>query len=234
MGDSTASVNEVASPTPVSCSTDQSDPIRVVIVDDHALVREGTLQLLEQVATLKVVGEAGTGEEGLSLIKHTRPDVALVDLNLPGMSGLDLTRAVSAHCPQVRVLIVSAFDDYAYVSEALEIGVGGYLLKTASSRELVDAICAVADGVFVLDKAISVRLARWWRHGPADADALTPRELDVLRLLTRGLSNKKIATELGLGLRTIEGHVSNVLTKLGVTSRTAAVLYALNNHLVTS
>ena len=214
---------------------DGAATITVVIVDDHALVREGTVQLLEQDPGIQVVGQAGTGEAGLGLLQQLRPDVALVDVNLPGMSGLDLARATTARYPEVRLLIVSAYDDYAYVTEALEIGVGGYLLKTASAKELVDAVHAAADGILVLDKAVSGRLARRWRTGPAgptDPEALTPREADVLSLLTRGLSNKHIASELGLGLRTVEGHMSNVLAKLGVASRTEAVLYALGHHLV--
>ncbi|MDA8282944.1 MAG: response regulator transcription factor [Actinomycetota bacterium] len=209
--------------------------VRVVVVDDHALVREGTLQLLDQELDFEVVGQAGSAEEGLDVLGRTRPDVVIVDVSLPGASGLDLAETAVARYPEVRVLVVSAYADYAYVTRALELGVGGYLLKTASARELVDAVHAVADGVFVLDKALSGRLARRWHDGsavPSGARALTSRETDVLRLLTRGLSNKQIAVELSLGLRTVEGHVSNVLVKLGVGSRTEAAFYALSHHLV--
>jgi DNA-binding NarL/FixJ family response regulator len=209
-----------------------TSPVRVVIVDDHALVREGTVQLLKQTPDLEVVGQAGSGEEALSVLELLRPDVALVDVNLPGMSGLDLTRLVAVSLPTMRVLILSAYDDYAYVAEALEIGVGGYLLKTASARELVDAVRAVADGVFVLDRAVSGRLTRRLRKDSANVGALTRRETDVLELLARGRSNKQIASQLGLGLRTVEGHVSSVLGKLGVQSRTEAVAYALTSRLV--
>lgn len=215
----------------------RSVPIRVVIVDDHALVREGTVQLLEQEADIQVIGHAGTGEEGLVLLERLQPDVALVDINLPGMSGLELAGEVATRRLGVRVLVVSAYDDYGYVTEALGVGVGGYLLKTASAKELVDALRAVAGGAFVLDGAVSSRLARRWRSDPAiprGAGALTPREFDVLDLLARGRSNKEIAAELSLGLRTIEGHVSNVLAKLGAASRTEAVAYALRHHLLPS
>jgi len=214
--------------------TDQlaTSPVRVVIVDDHALVREGTVQLLKQTPDLEVVGQAGSGEEALGVLELLRPDVALVDVNLPGMSGLDLTRLVAVSLPMTRVLILSAYDDYAYVAEALEIGVGGYLLKTASARELVDAVRSVADGVFVLDRAVSSRLTRRLQKDSAKVGALTPRETDVLELLARGRSNKQIASHLGLGLRTVEGHVSSVLAKLGVQSRTEAVAYALTSRLV--
>lgn len=222
-----------APPAPAAPPRETSSraPVRVVIVDDHQLVREGTRQLLDQADDLEAIGEAGSGEEGFRLCERLRPDVALVDVNLPGMSGLELARLLAARLPEVRVLVVSAYDDYAYVAEALEIGVSGYLLKTASARELLDAVRAVADGILVLDRAVSPRLAR--RAAPsAGTEKLSPRELDVLRLLARGRSNKQIAAQLGLGLRTVESHVSRLLAKLGVASRTEAVAYALGHRLV--
>jgi DNA-binding NarL/FixJ family response regulator len=209
-------------------------PIRVVIVDDHALVREGTRQILELVDDIHVVGVAGSGEEGLRLLQTLCADVALVDINLPAMNGLDVAREIAASLPDTRVLILSAFDEHAYVTEALEIGVGGYLLKTTSGKELIDAVRAVSDGIFVLDQAISQRLIRRRRRGPDTVSSLTRRETDVLQLLARGRSNKQIAAALDLGLRTVESHVSNLLGKLGVTSRTEAVTYALNHRLVTT
>lgn len=207
-------------------------PVRVLLVDDHALVREGTLQLLDQEPDIEVVGQSGTAEEALGLIEQVGPDLALVDINLPGASGLDLAREAAGRFPAVRILVVSAYDDYAYVTEAIDIGVGGYLLKTASAKELLDAVRAVATGVFVLDQAVSGRLSRRWRAGPPGRTALTPRETDVLGLLAKGWPNKQIATELCLGLRTVESHVSNIFVKLGVASRTEAVLVALDHHLV--
>lgn len=213
--------------------------IRVVIVDDHALMREGTTQLLERVPDLEVAGQSGSAEEALEVIARELPDVALVDVSLPGMSGLDLARLVRAEHPEVAVLMLTAFGDYAYVSAALDAGVAGYLLKSACAKELIDAVRAVADGVFVLDRAISSRLAQRWREAPvasanhAGNGILTTREAEVLDLVARGLANKDIATRLGLGVRTIEGHVSSVLAKLGVASRTEAVRHALDNHLIT-
>ena len=147
----------------------------------------------------------------------SRSSMALVDVSLPGASGLELARAAAARYPEVRIPMMSAYDDYAYVTEALEAGVGGYLLKTASARELVDAVRAVADGVFVLGKALSGHLVRQWQNGPAElqqgARALTPRETDVVALLARCLSNRQMATELGISLRTVEGHVPAMLAK---------------------
>ncbi len=204
--------------------------VRIVIVEDHALVREGTAQLLESTPDLQVVGQCGTAEEGAELVERLAPDVALVDVSLPGASGLELASELARHHPSTRVLVVSAYDDHAYVAEALEIGVGGYLLKTASGRELVDAVRLVAGGVFVLDGAVSSRLGRMRRGtapGHFDPRALTPREAEVLTLVTQGRSNKQIAAELSLGLRTVESHVSSLLAKLGATSRTEAVAHAL-------
>ena len=207
-------------------------PVQVFIVDDHALVREGTIQLLQHAPDLNVAGQAGSGEEALVVLETLSPDVALVDVNLPGMSGLELARLMLASHPDLRILIVSAYDEYAFVAEAIEIGVGGYLLKTASAKELVDAVRAVAEGVFVLDREVSMRLARRSRKDTTAPKLLTPRESDVLDLLALGRSNKQIANEMGLGIRTVEGHVSSVLAKLGVQSRTEAVAFALGNRLV--
>lgn len=208
-----------------------------MIVDDHALVREGTVQLLESEPDLDVVGQAATAEEGIELIGRLAPDVALVDVNLPGASGLELARQVVNDDSTTHVVVVSAYDDHAYVTEALDIGVDGYLLKTASAQELIDAVRLVANGAFVLDGALSTRLRRRRQNDPADhtsREALTPREADVLELLAQGRSNKEIAAELALGLRTVETHVSGVLGKLGAASRTQAVAFALQHSLVTS
>ncbi len=210
------------------------DPIRVLIVDDHALVREGTRELLSQDDAVAVVGMAGSGEEALEAVAALSPDVALVDVNLPAMSGLELSRALLAQFPSTKVLVLSAYDDYAYVAEALEVGVAGYLLKTASAKELVDAVRAVHDGVFVLDRQVSQRLVRRRETAPTSVGGLTPRETSVLQLLAQGRSNKQIATEMSLGTRTVEGYVSNILAKLGVASRTEAVAHAIRHRLVSS
>lgn len=204
--------------------------VRILIVEDHVLVREGTAQLLETAPDLRVVGVCGTAEEGAGLVERLAPDVVLVDVNLPGASGLALARDLSRRHLPTSVLVVSAYDDHAYVAEALEIGVGGYLLKTASGNELIEAVRLVASGVFVLDGGVSSRLVRrrqGGQAGRAEPGALTPRESEVLALVTEGRSNKQIAAELSLGLRTVESHVSNLLAKLGASSRTEAVAYAL-------
>jgi DNA-binding NarL/FixJ family response regulator len=205
-------------------------PVTVVVVEDHAVVREGTAELLERDPRLSVVGQAGSAEEALDLLSDLRPDIALVDVELPGMNGIALARAVSDRSLQTRILILSAYDDYAYLIGALEAGVAGYLLKTSSARELADAVRTAASGALVLDETLSRRLTRRWRSGPGTASpVLTARETDVLRLIARGLPNKQIASQLGLGLRTVESHVSSLLSKLGVRSRTEAALYAVSH-----
>ncbi len=204
-------------------------PLRIVVVEDHALVREGTAELLEREPGITVAGQASSAEEGLQLIGSLRPDVVLVDVELPGMNGIALARAVAGQAAAARVLILSAYDDYAYVIGALEAGVAGYLLKTATARELADAVRTAASGALVLDEAISRRLTRRWRDAPQrPSPGLTARETEVLRLVARGLPNRQIASELGLGLRTVESHVSSILSKLGLTSRTEAALYAVS------
>lgn len=206
-------------------------PLRIVVIEDHALVREGTAELLGRDADCVVVGQAASAEEGLALISSLQPDVALVDVELPGMNGIALAQALASQPGPTRVIILSAYDDYAYVIGALEAGVAGYLLKTASGRELADAVRTAAGGALVLDEGISRRLTRRWREAPADSPAaLTGRETEVLGLLARGLSNRQIASELGLGLRTVESHVSAILSKLGLSSRTEAALYAVSHN----
>ena len=206
------------------------------MVEDHALVREGTVQLLEKHPDIKVVGEAETAERALLLFERLGPDVALVDVNLPGMSGLTLAREAMLRYPRVSILILTAYDDYAYLDEALDIGVAGYLLKTASARELADAVRAAAGGVLVLARELSRRVTARPQPGAgaAAAAALTPRQADVLSLLAQGYSNKGIAARLQLGLRTVESHVSTIIAKLGVTSRTEAALWAINHHVTGS
>ena len=209
-------------------------PIRVVIVDDHALLREGTRWILQQEPSIAVVGEAGRGDEAVELVARLQPDVVLLDLRLPGLPGIEAARRIARESPRTRVLIVTAHDDEDYVLEALQAGAAGYLLKTAPSYELLEAVHAVAAGATVLEPSVSAALARRWTRtdGPGGVQ-LSSRELEVLRLTAHGLANKDMARKLGLSLRTVEGHLSRTFTKLGVASRTEAVFLALNQHLIT-
>ena len=205
--------------------------VKIVVVEDHVLVREGTAELLQRDPGLRVLGQAGSAEEALELLSDLRPDIALVDVELPGMNGIALARTVAERGLPTRVLILSAYDDYAYVIGALEAGVAGYLLKTSSAQELAAAVRTAAGGALVLDEVLSRRLTRRWRSGPGrTSPSLTARETEVLRLIAQGLPNKQIASQLGLGLRTVESHVSSLLGKLGVSSRTEAALYAVSHQ----
>jgi DNA-binding NarL/FixJ family response regulator len=207
--------------------------VTVVLVEDHRIVREGTRQLLDHEPSIRVVGEASTGEEAIRLALDLNPSVMLVDVQLEGMNGIDVIRAVARIAHQVRCVVLSAYDDYVYITEAFEAGACGYLLKTVSAAELVGAVRAAAAGATVTDERVSKPLMERWRSKRPTTGRLTPRETDVLRLLVKGSSNKEIAATLGVGLRTVEGYVSNVFAKCGVRSRTEAVLYALRHNLAT-
>jgi len=208
-----------------------SRPIRVVLVEDHGLVRAGMRELMEAEEDMVVVGEAADTDSGVEEVRRSRPDVAVVDMQLPGGGGIELLKAIAESAPEVRSLVVSAYDDYAHVTGALEAGAAGYIPKTASRAELLDAIRTVAKGSMVLGPEAARHLQRRWRDPGLPAVELTERELDVLRLVAKGCANKDIARELGLGLRTVEGYVSNILAKLGVTSRTEAALWAMQHHI---
>jgi DNA-binding NarL/FixJ family response regulator len=206
-------------------------PIRVVVVDDHALHRDGTRQILAQHTDLLVVGEAHSGEVAMSIVNQQRPDVVLMDIGLPGMSGVEAARRIHTHHPDVRVLMVTGYDEDEYVRGALEAGATGYIRKTAPGRELVDAIRAVADGATVLQAGLAARVLSGRRVDTRSE--LTDRELEVLSLLVSGLHNKEVATRLFISPRTVERHCNNLYAKLGVGSRSEAIVRALTLKLVT-
>ena len=207
--------------------------IRILLADDHAVLREGMRDLLSREPDLEVVGEAATGLEAVELCEQLRPDVALMDIVMPGINGIEATRRIKKSSPTTAVLILSAYDDDRYVLGLLEAGAAGYLLKSARGEELVRAIRAVDAGESVLHPSVMARLlARAMRSksDPTSRDderSLTQRELEVLRLAARGMSNKDIANELALSLPTVKAHLVNVFNKMGVGSRTEAVLQAL-------
>ncbi|HEY5988549.1 MAG TPA: response regulator transcription factor [Streptosporangiaceae bacterium] len=210
----------------------ESQVISVLVVDDHALHRDGTRHILEQHPDLEVVGDADSGEKALALIRQLNPDVVLMDIRLPGMNGIEATRRIRKDHPDVRVLMVTAHDDDEYVRGAVEAGAAGYLSKTAPGRKLVEAVRAVAAGTTVLEPAMLTRLMAEPSASRAAASGLTERELAVLKLLVDGLHNKQVAKQLGISLRTVERHCDNIYDKLGVGSRTEAVVWAISSRLV--
>jgi two-component system, NarL family, response regulator LiaR len=208
--------------------------IRVVLADDHALVREGTSELLERAGGIRVVGQAADGPETLRLVEAVHPDVLLLDLGLPGLDGVEVARRARSISPQTRVVALTAHDEQAYVLAMLEAGAAGYLSKTSRGQEVVQAVRAAAAGESVFSGAIGAQLTRRALLSGARSPHtdLTPRELDVLRAAARGLGNKQIGQELGMSPRTVQTHLTRVFGKLGVASRTEAVLLALRDGLI--
>lgn len=220
-------------PTP----SDLGRPLRVLIAEDHAVVREGTRKILERDPRLETVGEAEDGRRAVELAAQLKPDVVLLDLRMPDMGGIEAIGLISEASPATRVLVLTAYDEDDYIFAALEAGAGGYLLKTAHGNELIDAIHSVSRGDIVLHPEVAAKILRR-RVAPAsepaaDPELLSEREKQILRLAARGLHNKEIARELGLSIRTVEGHLSHVFTKIGVSSRTEAILFALSRRWLT-
>jgi DNA-binding NarL/FixJ family response regulator len=202
--------------------------IRVLVAEDHTLVREETRDLLDRQPDIEVVGEAGDGASAVEQAMRLHPDVALFDIRLPRVNGIEATRQVRDGAPATAVLILSAYDDDDYVVQALDAGARGYLLKTVRSAELVDAVRRVYRGETVLHPDISQRISHLWLHrlDAAASVQLDEHEQDLIRLVARGLHNKEIARELGVSVRTVEGRVRMLLRRLGVKSRTEAVTSA--------
>ena len=203
--------------------------IRVLLADDHHIVRAGIRQLLESAGDLQVVAEAGDGEEAQTLIRKHKPDVAVLDIQMPKASGIEVTRWVRAHLPEVGVLILTAYDDDPYVMAVLQAGANGYVLKTAAADELIQAVRDVNEGKSALDPAVTRKLMSSMFQKPEKmVEELTERELDVLQLAAKGYTNKSIGVQLGISDRTVQGHLAHVFAKLQAASRTEAVMRAVS------
>lgn len=204
----------------------------VVIAEDHALVREGTRRILEQDAGIRVVGEASDGAEAVALAAALHPDVAIIDIGMPTVNGLEATKQIKARWPEIGVLILTVHDDDQYVFALLEAGAAGYLLKDTPGEKVIEAVKGIRAGDAILDPAITAKVLSRFRPTSREADRqvdhpLTARELDVLREAAGGSSNKEIAVTLGLSSRTVQVHLAHIFDKLGVASRTEAVIMAL-------
>jgi DNA-binding NarL/FixJ family response regulator len=206
--------------------------IRVVIADDHNVVRKGIRDLLSDEDDITVVGEARNGHEAVDLATALQPDVVVMDIAMPELTGVEATRQIRAQAPNVRVLVLTAYDDDPYIYSLLDAGATGYILKTAESREIVRAVRATAAGQAALDPAVAPRLIARLTKPAAGGDTLTDRELDVLRRAARGLTNKQIGADLQISDRTVQNHLANIYGKLGVASRTEAVTAALQRNLI--
>ncbi len=205
-----------------------AEPIRVLLVDDHAVVREGLRAFLSLQDGIEIAGEAADGEAGVREAERLRPDVVLMDLVMPGLDGVGAMRELRRRLPAARVIVLTSFPDDERLLPAIRAGAAGYLLKDVEPQVLADAVRAAHAGRALLDPAVAARLvdAIAQPAGGAPRGTLTPREEEVLDLITRGLPNKRIARELAISEKTVKAHVSHVLEKLGVTDRTQAALHA--------
>jgi DNA-binding NarL/FixJ family response regulator len=211
-----------------------AETIRVLLVDDHAVVREGLRTFLELQDGIEVVGEAADGREGVAAAERLRPGVILMDLVMPRLDGVGAMRELRRRLPSARVIVLTSFTDDAKLLPAVQAGAAGYLLKNAQPREIARAVRAAAAGEALLDPQVAARLLDSIARPPGEAagGALTRREREVLGLIGRGFSNKRIARELGIAEKTVKTHVGHVLAKLGVADRTQAALHAVRAGLV--
>ena len=206
--------------------------IRVVIADDHNIVRKGIRKLLSDEDYVEVVGEARNCQEAVDLATALRPDVVLMDIAMPVLTGVEATRQLPVAAPGVRILVLTAYEDDPYINELFDARAAGYILRTAESREIVRAVRSTAAGQSALDPAIAPRLLARLSRPAAGSDTLTERELDVLRRAAHGLTNKQIGAELQISDRTVQNHLANIYAKLAVASRTEAVTSALQRQLI--
>ena len=215
---------------------DSQKPIRVVLADDHAVVRKGIREFLEEDTAIQVVGEASDGEQAIALVAREKPDVAVFDIQMPKMNGMEATRRVKKEFPQTRVLILTAYDDDPYIFAALQAGANGYLLKTSSSDELVHAVHAIAEGESALSPTVAKKLVLRAAGGQPNEETIEPlteREMEILRLAAKGMGNKQIGVTLTISDRTVQGHLANIYAKLHVGTRTEAVMFAVREKWIT-
>ncbi len=209
--------------------------IRILVVDDHPVLRDGLVAILSTQAAFEVVGEAETGREAVLLAAELQPDIVMMDLEMPGMDGVEALKQMRDHDPDVRVIVFTAYDTDDRIMAALQAGAQGYLLKGAPREQVFEAIRVVNAGNSLLQPVVASKLLTRMRRSADDsgtADSVTPREMEVIRLLARGLQNKEIAAELGIAQRTAKFHVGSILAKLGAGNRTEAVTIAAQRGMI--
>jgi len=220
----------------MSHSPGRGKPISVVLVEDEAKIRRSQRSLLEGFDAIRLVGEAATGTEAVALVLSLAPDVVLLDLGLPGMDGIEVTRRVKRERPDIEILIFTIFDEEDKVLAAIRAGASGYLLKGMEARQIVDAIVEVAQGGSVVQPQLARRLLRHFQVGSASVQeapsSLSPRETEILKLIARGLSNPEVAQTLGISRATVRTHVEHIYVKLEVSSRTEAVTEGIRKGLI--
>ncbi|QKG84072.1 response regulator transcription factor [Kroppenstedtia pulmonis] len=211
-------------------------PIKVLLVDDHAVLRDGLSNLIGLEEDMQVVGQANSGTEALQMVEELDPHVILMDINMPGMSGVEAIRRIRATNQKVAVLVLTMFDRDEYLYESIRAGATGYLLKDAPSADVIEAVRSASRGESTLHPVMARKLldniSGDKKTDRGGEDSLTPRELDVLQLMVKGLSNKEIAEQLFISDKTVKIHVSNILKKLRVKSRSQAIIYAIQHELV--
>jgi NarL family two-component system response regulator LiaR len=213
--------------------------IKVLLAEDHVVVREGTRELIQREPDMEVTGEAGDGEEAVELAKKLQPDVVIMDISMPKLSGIEATKQIKELHPATAVLVLTAYDNDQYIFALLEAGAAGYLLKNVRGRELIDAIRAVHAGESVLHPAVARRVIEHLTFPTSSVaekkttESLSEREVEVLKLAAKGIGNEDIAQQLFLSPRTVQAHLGNIFNKLGVASRTEAVLYGLKRGWLT-
>ena len=210
----------------------EPNTIRVMIVDDHTMVRTGLATFIQVKPDLELVGEARNGQDALNLCEQLQPDVILMDLVMPKMDGIAATRAIRERWPQIHIIALTSFQEKELVQDALQAGAIGYLLKDVSSDELAEAIRAAFAGRMTLAPEAAQALVQMASQGPEPGRDLTTREREVLALMVEGLNNPQIGERLSISVTTVRSHVSNVLSKLGVSNRAEAIVLAVRNKLV--
>ncbi len=210
--------------------------VRILLVDDHAMLRDGVRMVLEAHPGFEVVGTADNGVDAVALANSLQPDIAVLDVAMPGLNGLEATREIRARCPDTEIVILSMHEGEDYLREALRAGAAGYVLKRAAAKELVGAIQAVQRGESYLDPALTRTLisdyVRKVDRADLPADALTERELEVLTLVAEGLTNRQIAAQLNISIKTVQSHRANLMDKLDLHDRTELVRYAIRRGLI--